>query len=436
MVNKTYRKIVNAWCMYDWANSAFATTIMAAVLPIFYSTVAASTLSPDPEQARVLATSYWGYTASIALLIVAILSPILGAIADYTGAKKRFLALFCLGGALFTSLLIFISTGDWLLCSLFFIVAEIGFSGGNVFYDSLLPHVATRGDIDQVSTKGFALGYLGGGLLLAVNMVMIQFPQFFFIPSKELATRLAFLTVGIWWAVFAIPLFRRVPEPKRPDVGERINPVVAGFGRLIKTFREMRRYRQLLLFLIAFWVYADGIGTIIKMSTIYGTEIGIGTAALLGALLWVQIIGVPCSFLFGWLAKRTGTKPAIYLGLAIYTLISIGGFFMQVAWHFWVLATLVGLVQGGTQALSRSLFASMCPKAKTGEFFGFYSVSSKLAGVAGPFIFALVGQLTGTGRWGILSLVVFFIVGALLLALIKPEEGIRAAREEDAATGM
>lgn len=436
MTDKVYRKIVNAWCMYDWANSAFATTIMAAVLPIFYSTVAASTLSTDPAQAKVLATSYWGYTASIALLIAAILSPILGAIADYTGTKKRFLALFCLGGALFTSLLIFISTGDWLLCSIFFIIAEIGFSGGNVFYDSLLPHVATRGDINQVSTKGFALGYLGGGLLLLVNMAMIQFPQFFFIPSKELATRLAFLTVGIWWAVFAIPLFRHVPEPKRPEVGARINPIVAAFGRLIKTFREIRRYRQLLLFLVAFWVYADGIGTIIKMSTIYGTEIGIGTTALLGALLWVQIIGVPCSFLFGWLAKRTGIKPAIYFGLAVYTLISIGGFFMQVAWHFWVLATMVGLVQGGTQALSRSLFGSMCPKAKTAEFFGFYSVSSKLAGVAGPFIFGLVGQLTGTGRWGILSLVVFFVVGAFLLAAIKPEEGIRVAREEDAATGM
>lgn len=429
MNDKVYRKIVNAWCMYDWANSAFATTIMAAVLPIFYSAVAASTLSPDPEQAKVLATSYWGYTTSIALLVTAVLAPILGAIADYAGVKKRFLAVFCLAGVLFTSLLVFISTGDWLLCSLFYIIADMGFAGGNVFYDSLLPHVATRGDIDQVSSKGFALGYLGGGLLLAVNMAMIQF-----MPDTEMATRLSFLSVGIWWAVFSIPLLRRVPEPKRPEVGERINPIVAGFGRLINTFREIRRHRELLIFLVAFWIYADGIGTIIKMSTIYGTEIGIGRTALLGALLWVQIVGVPFSFLFGWLAKRLGTKPSIYLGLAIYTLISIGGFFMRVAWHFWVLATLVGLVQGGTQALSRSLFGAMSPKAKTAEFFGFYSTSSKFAGIVGPAVFGFVGQLTGTGRWGILSIIFFFIAGALFLTLVNEKEGIRAAQAEDAAS--
>jgi UMF1 family MFS transporter len=401
---------------------------MAAVLPIFYSAVAASTLSPDPERAKVLATSYWGYTTSIALLLVAILSPILGAIADYTGAKKKFLTVFCLAGVLFTSLLVFISTGDWLLCSLFYIIANMGFAGGNVFYDSLLPHVAKPEDIDQVSAKGFAMGYLGGGLLLALNMAMIQL-----MPDKELATRLSFLTVGVWWAVFSIPLLRRVPEPRGPEVGKRINPVVAGFGRLINTFREIRRYRQLLLFLVAFWIYADGIGTIIKMSTIYGTEIGIGRTALLGALLWVQFVGVPFSFLFGWLARRVGTKRSIYLGLAIYTLISIGGFFMTHAWHFWGLATLVGLVQGGTQALSRSMFGSMTPKAKTAEFFGFYSTSSKFAGIFGPFVFGLVGQLTGAGRWGILSVIFFFVAGALFLTLVNEKEGIEIARAEDAA---
>jgi UMF1 family MFS transporter len=224
-----------------------------------------------------------------------------------------------------------------------------------------------------------------------------------------------------------------VPEPKGPEVGKRINPVVAGFGRLINTFREIRRYRQLLLFLVAFWIYADGIGTIIKMSTIYGTEIGIGRTALLGALLWVQFVGVPFSFLFGWLARRVGTKRSIYLGLAIYTLISIGGFFMTHAWHFWGLATLVGLVQGGTQALSRSMFGSMTPKAKTAEFFGFYSTSSKFAGIFGPFVFGLVGQLTGAGRWGILSVIFFFVAGALFLTLVNEKEGIEIARAEDAA---
>jgi UMF1 family MFS transporter len=436
MNEKIYRKIVNAWCMYDWANSAFATTIIAAVLPIFYSAVAASTLSPDPEKAKVLATSYWGYTTSISLLVAAFLAPILGAIADYAGAKKRFLAVFCLTGVLFTSLLVFISTGDWLLCSLFYIIANMGFAGGNVFYDSLLPHVAKPEDIDQVSSKGFALGYLGGGLLLIVNMAMIQFPKLFFIPSVELATRLSFLTVGIWWAIFSIPILRHVPEPERPRVVERVNPVVAGFGRLSNTFREIRRYRELFVFLIAFWIYANGIGTIIRMSTIYGTEIGIGRTALLGALLWVQFMGVPFSFLFGWLAKRLGAKPSIYLGLAIYVLISIGGFFMRVAWHFWALATMVGMVMGGTQAISRSLYGLMTPKAKTAEFFGFYSTSSKFAGIFGPFVFGLVGQLTGAGRWGILSVIIFFAAGAFFLTLVNEKEGIRIARAEDAAVGL
>jgi UMF1 family MFS transporter len=240
----------------------------------------------------------------------------------------------------------------------------------------------------------------------------------------------------VWWAIFSIPLLRRVPEPKGPEVGKRINPVVAGFGRLSNTFREIRRYRELFVFLIAFWIYANGIGTIIRMSTIYGTEIGIGRTALLGALLWVQFIGVPFSFLFGWLAKRLGAKPSIYLGLAIYVLISIGGFFMRVAWHFWALATMVGMVMGGTQAISRSLYGLMTPKAKTAEFFGFYSTSSKFAGIFGPFVFGLVGQLTGAGRWGILSVIIFFAAGAFFLTLVNEKEGIRIARAEDAAVGL
>jgi len=429
----TYHQVINAWCMYDWANSAFATTIMAAVLPTFYSSVAGVTLG------RTLATSYWGYTVSIAMLIIAVSAPILGAIADYTASKKRFLASFAILGIVFTSLLIFVSTGDWLLCSILYILGSVGFSGANIFYDSLLPHIAKPEDIDQVSTKGYALGYLGGGLLLAVNIAMIMFWDALGFPSQEMATRWTFVTVGIWWAIFSIPLFRRVTEPRvgsRVQQKERINPVAAGIQRVVSTFRDMKKYRQLFKFIIAFWLYNDGIGTIIKMATIYGTEIGIGQTDLIGALLLTQFVGIPCSLAFGSLAKRMGAKQAIYLALGVYTFISIWGYFMHSALEFWLLAGLVGLVQGGSQALSRSLFGSMCPKAKTAEFFGFYDVSSKFAGIVGPALFGVVGQLTGSSRTSIISLIIFFVGGALLLTQVDEQEGMRVARREDAAVDV
>jgi UMF1 family MFS transporter len=428
MQDKAYGKIINAWCMYDWANSAFATTIMAAVLPTFYGAVAGAGLPGNR------ATVYWGYTSSIALLIGALLAPTLGAVADYLGAKKRFLAVFALFGIFFTSLLVLVGRGDWLLASILYILGEIGFSGSGVFYDSLLPHIAKPEDIDYVSSKGYAMGYLGGGILLAINIVMILFWDKLGLPSQEMASRLSFLSVGIWWAVFSIPVLRTVPEPPVPAIsGPRVNPLQAAFQRLGTTFHEIRRYRELFKFIIAFWLYNDGIGTIIKMATIYGTEIGIGQTDLIGALLLTQFVGIPFSLLFGKLPKRIGTKASIYLGLAVYTLISIAGYFMTKAWHFWVLAGMVGLVQGGSQALSRSLFGVMVPKAKTAEFFGFYDISSKFAGIVGPAIFALVGQLTGTSRLSIISLVIFFIFGGLLLTTVDEQEGIRVARQADVA---
>ena len=428
MQDKAYKKVINAWCMYDWANSAFATTIMAAVLPTFYGSVAGAGLPGN------MATVYWGYTSSIALLIAAVLAPTLGALADYLGAKKRLLAVFALIGIFFTSLLVLVSRGDWLLASLLYVLGEVGFSGSIVFYDSLLPHIARPEDIDYVSSKGYAMGYLGGGILLAINIVMILFWQQLGLPSQEMASRLSFLSVGIWWAVFTLPVMRHVPEPPTAAVrGAQANALQATFQRLSSTFHDIQRYRELTKFIIAFWLYNDGIGTIIKMATIYGTEIGIGQTDLIGALLLTQFIGIPFSLLFGKLPKRIGTKPAIYLALGVYTLISILGYFMTKAWHFWVLAGMVGLVQGGSQALSRSLFGVMVPKAKTAEFYGFYDISSKFAGIVGPAIFALVSQLTGSSRLGIISLVVFFIVGGLLLTMVNEKEGIRVAREEDAA---
>jgi MFS transporter, UMF1 family len=315
---KAHKRAIWAWTMYDWANSAFVTTIIAAVLPVYYSSVAAANLPPN------IATAYWGYTTSIALLITAILSPILGAVADFQGAKKRYLMIFMLMGVTGAALLYFVRTGDWFMASIFFILGNIGFSGSLVFYDSLLPHIARPDEIDQVSARGYAMGYLGGGILLAVNLAMIM------LAPEELTatmTRLTFLTVAVWWLVFSFPILRIVQEPPRRILlgEENFSALQASFSRLKQTFREIRNYRDLFTFLVAFWFYNNGIGTIIVMATIYGAEIGIGTTTLIGTLLMVQFLGVPFAFLFGWLAKRIGTKPSIYLALLIYTLISILG---------------------------------------------------------------------------------------------------------------
>ncbi len=425
MDEKNYKKIINSWSMYDWANSAFATTIMAAVLPIYYSAIAEPSLTPTQT------TAYWGYTNSIALLLVALLSPILGAVADFRGAKKRYLTYFALVGITATALMYFLTSGDWLFASVLFIVGNIGFAGANVFYDSLLPHIAQKGDIDQVSTRGYAMGYLGGGLLLAVNLAMIMFS-----PDHltALMTRISLASVAVWWLLFAIPLWRNVPEPPRQIYEGELdsNPFSAGFKRLAVTFKEIRKYRELFKFLVAFWLFNDGIGTIIKMATIYGNEIGIGQNDLIGALLMVQFVGIPFSFAFGWLAKRIGTKRSIYISLGVYTLISIGGYFMETAVHFWMLGFAVALVQGGSQALSRSLYGRMVPKAQSAEFFSFFSVSGKLAGMFGPLVFGLVSQIMGNSRLGIVSLVIFFISGGLLLTRVDEEKGIRVAQEADA----
>lgn len=422
---KNHRRAITAWTMYDWANSAFATTIMAAVLPVYYASVAAKNLPGNG------ATVAWAYTTSIAMLLSAILGPILGAVADFRGSKKRFLTIFMILGVTGTALLYFISTGDWLLASIFFILGNIGFAGSLVFYDSLLPHVATPDEMDRVSSRGYAMGYLGGGILLAINLVMIMLaPE----ELTGLMSRLSFVSVAVWWLVFTIPLLLRVPEPpRRVMIGEEhINPFRASLQRLSHTFKEIRKFRDLFLFLIAFWFYNNGIGTIITMATIYGAEIGIGRNTLIGTLLMVQFVAIPFAFLFGWLAGKIGTKRSIYFSLLVYTCIAIAGYFMSKEWHFWALGVAVATVQGGSQALSRSLFGRMLPKSKSAEFFGFFSVSEKVSGIAGPLLFGLVGQIVGHSRLSIVSLVIFFIIGAVILARVNEAHGISAAKAEEA----
>ncbi len=649
-VNRAYNKIVNAWCMYDWANSAFATTILAAVLPVYYSQVAGATL---PSDAR--ATAYWSTGVSLSLLIAAIISPILGTVSDVMRGKKRFLGIFAGLGIVGTGLLVLVDTGDWLLASILFVVGRLGFTASIVFADALLPHVARKDDQDRVSTRGYALGYLGGGLLLAINVAMIQF-----LPGTW-GPRLSFLSVAVWWAIFSIPLFTRVAEP--PSATVTLSPgqsvITASLNRMRGTFKDIRQYRELFKYLLAFLIYNDGIGTIISVSAIYGAELGFGSVELILALLLVQFAGIPFSLIFGrlpsptekrrpiflaiivfnlilapllgvvgvrvlpgeltgaplppyeavgdavgegvylagtdalactevweldtvpadelglendvtyastdeaggrcdfafngqkikvaysigpdhgvwavemdgatfldedtgepltvdgfnrtarygarttfvaqepgehvlslvntgekdadsqgtiaalaqievlppirrsnlgailgliaameiivivlaWasqalfsgLADRLDTRRSIILALVVYAVIAVWGYFLNSVIEFWLLAWMVATVQGGSQALSRSLYASMSPASKSGEFFGLYGVMEKFSAIIGPLIFAAAAATFDSSRPAVLSLIVLFAGGIYLLTRVDIEKGRRVAQEEDAA---
>jgi UMF1 family MFS transporter len=424
-----HRPELRAWALYDWANSPFITIVITAVFPIFFAKVAASGMSESD------ATSKFAIASSISLAVIALLSPVLGAVADHAPIKKRFLAAFMSIGALATAAMAFIGTGDWVLALVLFGIGQIGATGSFVFYDSLLPHVAHDDEVDRVSTAGYALGYVGGGIVLALVLFAVTKPSVFGLPSTGAATRAGFVLVALWWIVFALPLFRRVPEPAIATAGaprpRGAALVRASFAGLRITFRELRRFRQATVFLFAFLVFNDGIGTIIKIAAIYGNEIGLEQNTMIVAILLTQFIGIPFTFLFGQMAGRLGTKPSIFLGLAVYCVVSTLGYFMTSAAHFYALAILVGIVQGGVQALSRSLFSSMIPRARSSEMFALFGVFEKFAGIFGPAMFALIKALTGSSRNGILSVIAFFLIGALLLALVDVDEGRRAARAAD-----
>ncbi len=645
-----YKRRIWAWTMYDWANSAFVTTVLAVVLPIYYSQVAGATLSSP-----AIATAYWSRGLSISILIVALISPVLGTISDIMRGKKRFLAIFAGIGILSTGLLVLVETGDWMLASILFMLGRIGFSGANVFYDAFLPHVAQEADQDRVSTRGYAMGYLGGGILLAINVVMIQeFPGTW-------GPRLSFLSVAIWWAVFSIPIFLRVPEPPAATESSSRdeNVVSASFIRLWETLKDISQYRELFKYLLAFILYVDGIGTIIGVAAIYGAELGFDSVSLILALLLVQFVGIPFSLIFGrlpssgdkrrpfylafvifnmialplfgiagsrllsadtigslpppyestsqsvgqgvyraedakiaysgtwestfvpaeilgqadgatylvtsesgarfdlpyngqnviirfskgpdfgiwtvqldgeplldpesgepllidgysptiryeeaetieiktpgehilslvnsdennlnsqgnvmsvaavevlppiresnlalilgfifvvelvillpaWLlgkpffsrlAEKMNTKSSILLSLLIYSIIAIWGYFLNSVIEFWFLAMMVAVVQGGSQALSRSLFASLSPAAKSGEFFGLFGIMEKFSTFLGPLVFAYAATTFGNSRPAILTLIAFFVIGGYLLTRVDVEEGRRVAHAEDA----
>jgi MFS transporter, UMF1 family len=424
-----HRPELRAWAMYEWATTGMWAVIVATVFPIYFQSVAAADL-PGSE-----ATRNFALATTLGIVLVAVVAPLMGAITDRAELKKPLLAAFAALGISGAALLFFVQEGNWVLGLFFFILVNIGANGSIVFYDALLPHVARPEEVDRVSTGAFAVGYLGAGLLLAFCLLLIEMPGLFGLPEGTLPVRLSFLAVAIWWAAFSIPLFLRVSEPRAElEPGEVLEKNVLRFAvnRVRSTFESLRSYRQAFVLLIAYLVYGDGIGTIIRMAAVYGAELNIPQGHMIGAVVLVQFVGVPFSFLFGMLAGKIGTKRSIFLGLLVYTGISILGFFMTSALHFWILAFLVGTVQGGTQALSRSLFSSMIPAYKSGELFGFYGVMDKFAGMLGPSVMALVITLTGSSRYAILSIVLFFVVGALILHTVDEDEGRRLAREAQA----
>jgi UMF1 family MFS transporter len=430
------RPEARAWALYDWANSAFMTTVVTAVFPVYYLKLAGG-MGSDAAQER------YSQATTLALVFSALIAPVLGALADFRGLKKALLASFAAFGALSTGALYFALPGDWAFALSCFFLANVGAAASVVFYDALLPHVARPGEMDRLSASGYALGYLGGGLCLALNLACIQRPEWFALPSgaglspaqATLPARLAFLSVAAWWLLFMLPLLLAVKEPPRlleSDETAGSSVLRVSFQRLGETFRELRRYRQAFLLLVAFLIYNDGIATIIRMAALYAAAKQLPEGTVIATILAVQFVGIPCALAFGALAPRFGAKRLILAGLVVYTAISVLAFFMTSATHFVLLGVLVALVQGGTQALSRSLFAGLVPRHKSGEFFAFFGIGEKFAGILGPLLYGLVITWTGSAQHAILSVIPFFALGALLLLRVDVESGRASALRAEA----
>ena len=420
---KDQRRSVWSWAVYDWANSAFATTVMAGFFPIFFKNYWADPGDPTTS------TFYLGLANSIASIIVAALAPFLGAIADRGSAKKRFLIFFAFLGIIMTGGFWFVRQGMWQLAVVFYVTATIGFSGANILYDSLLVGVASEKRLDFVSSLGYALGYIGGGLLFAVNVFMYLRPDFFGIPDETTAVRISFISVAVWWALFSIPIIVFVKEPYSEDSLPIRHAVAAGWRQLRNTLRDIRHLKVVGTFLLAYWFYIDGVDTIIKMAVDFGTALGFDASSLIIALLLVQFVAFPAALLYNIFAAKIGVKRALFVAIVAYSLITILGFFMSVVWQFYALAVMVGLFQGGIQALSRSFYARLIPEKKAAEFYGFYNMLGKFAAVIGPVLMGTVTLVTGSNRIGILSILILFIIGSVLLFRVDEKEGTKMAKE-------
>ncbi len=408
------RRPVVAWALYDWANSAFATTVMAGFFPVFFNQYWSAGTASSVTTFRL------GIANGIGSFLIALLAPLLGAIADRGGARVRMLAFFTVLGAAMTAALYWVGQGDWITAALVYSIAAFGFAGGITFNDALLMDVAEPAEFDRASAYGYALGYLGGGMLLLLNVAMVTSPQTFGLEDAGQAVRVAFPMVAVWWLVFTVPTLLWVRE----RVPGRALPLAAatgaGWKELRNTIGHVRRYRPLLWFLLAYWLYIDGVNTIIKMAVNYGLTLGFPQQSLIAALLITQFVGFPAALAFGWLAGRIGARNGIFIAIAVYATATVAAYWMQSVTHFYVLAATIGLVQGGIQSLSRSYFAALVPAGKQGEFFGFYNMMGKFAAVLGPFLVGFTALLTDNSRAGMLSIVVLFVGGAILLARADP----------------
>jgi UMF1 family MFS transporter len=406
-----------SWAMYDWANSAFATTVMAGFFPLFFKSYWAN--PDDPTQS----TFYLGLANSLASIMIAALAPVLGAIADKGSAKLKFLATFTFFGIILTGSLRLLEQGAWHWAIVFYVTSSIGWAGANIFYDALLPGVANKKEIDFISSLGFGLGYIGGGLLFLLNVLMYLKYEFFGFSDAAQAIKISFLTVAVWWALFSIPMFLFVKESRIGRPAPILQAVRLGWFQLRSTLSDLKHFRIVATFLVAYWLYIDGVDTIIRMAVDYGKSLNFSNTTLITALLMVQFIAFPAAILYGWIAMKIGPKKAIMSGIFGYIFITFFGYFMREEWHFYFLAAMVALFQGGIQALSRSLYSRLIPFDKTAEFFGFYNMLGKFATVIGPLLMGSITIITGSSRIGILSILILFISGGAILWWIDIGKG-------------
>jgi MFS transporter, UMF1 family len=408
------RRTVVGWALYDWANSAFATTVMAGFFPVFFKQY----WSEGTEAA--VSTFRLGLLNGGGSLVIALAAPLLGAMADRGGARLRLLAFFTVIGAAATAALYGVGQGEWMTAALVYSLAGVGFWGGVIFNDSLIVDVAEPPEYDVVSAFGYSLGYAGGGLLLLLNVAMVTSPASFGLAGATDAVRLAFPMVGAWWALFMIPCLLWVREQKPPRPLALAAAARAGWRELRATVAEVRKYRPLAWFLLAYWLYIDGVNTVIKMAVDFGLSLGFPQQSLIAALLITQFVGFPAALAFGWLGKRIGARKGIFIAIGVYAVATVAAWWMSEVAHFYALAVVIGLVQGGIQSLSRSYYAALVPEGKQGEFFGFYNMMGKFAAVLGPTMVGVTALLTGDTRIGMLSILALFVGGAVLLARVRP----------------
>ena len=425
------KKSIYSWALYDWANSAFATTVMAGFFPIFFAQYWS-----NPENLSI-STFYLGLGNSVASIIVVLLAPILGAIADRGTYKKRFLVFFAFLGVLMTAGLALISQGMWQIALLTYVIATVGFSGANTFYDSLLPAVSNKDNVDYVSAVGYAFGYIGGGILIVINFLMITYPSFFGFADSVEGIKWSFVSVALWWAIFSIPIVLFVKEPKYHKTETTLQTIKSGFKQLKNTFNEIRHLKVVFTFLIAYWLYIDGVDTTVRMAADFGITLGFDSTTIMGALVLVQFIAFFATLFYVKFAEKIGIKNAIYFAIAAYMVIILSGYFVTEAWHFYVIAGMIGCFQGGIQTLSRSLYARIIPENKSAQYFGFFNMWGKFAAVIGPLLMGSVTLILNntiddhvlSARIGLQSIMILFILGALVLSRVDISEGEKVAKE-------